>query len=142
MITYDKELPLLPVKRGREKHPMHPSDAPEPLAMRPYCAKCGAANSAQIDLRQQASDLQKQNATLRRTLRDNEEENAALRRQIAEYRRYINKQDEGLAQVIRTTCSAFESYRETVVEATRHATSGEEELRMYGAIDDSGIDHR
>ena len=128
MADYDKELPILPLKR-RQGGPAQrqPVDARQPLAHIPGHEVVASPHSAQIiaTLRQQATELQTQKAALRRTLRQSQEQNAKLQKQIAAYKQYIEKQDEGLALVIGNICSSFENYRESVVEATRQAMEDE-----------------
>lgn len=128
MADYDKELPILPLKR-RQGGPAQRQrlDARQPLAHTPGHEVVASPHAAQIiaTLRQQASELQMQKAALRRTLRQSQEQNAKLQKQIAAYKQYIEKQDEGLALVIGNICSSFENYRASVVEATRQTMEDE-----------------
>lgn len=135
MADYDKELPNLPLKR-RQGGPAQrqPLDTRQLPTHTPGHEVVASPHSAQIiaTLRQQATELQMQKAALRRTLRQSQEQNAKLQKQIAAYKQYIEKQDEGLALVIGNICSSFENYRESVVEATRQAMEDE---RLHGEGD-------
>ncbi|KAJ6440939.1 DnaJ and TPR domain protein [Purpureocillium lavendulum] len=130
MADYDKELPILPLKRRQGgPAPRQPLDTRRPPAHTPGHEMDGSPHSVQIiaTLRQQATELQAQKAALRRTLRQSQEQNAKLQEKVAAYKHYIKKQDEGLASVISSICSSFENYRESVVEATRQAAVGLED---------------
>ncbi|KAJ6445206.1 Na/K ATPase alpha 1 subunit [Purpureocillium lavendulum] len=141
MADYDKELPILPLKR-RQGGPAQrqPLDTRQPLANTPRHEMGASPHSAQIiaTLRQQATELQMQKAALRRTLRQSQEHNGKLQKQIAAYKQYIEKQDEGLALVISSIRSSFENYRDSVVEATRQATVGAEDERLHGEGEGEG----
>ena len=129
-----KQLPPIPEPVHLREQGLDRSVAPRPLILPRQYVK---AQEIIRGLQHQISQLQEQNEALCRFLRAGDAENFVLQQQISSYNQYIKTQDEGLAKVIKTICSAFQGYRETVVEATDQAATAEETMRMTEADTDS-----
>ena len=118
-----KNLPPLPKQADLSGDTLGHANVPRPLVLPRQLAK----NRDTVgELRRQVAQLQEQNVVLCQSVREGDNEIIALRQKISAYKQYIRQQDKGLADVIKTICSAFQGYRETVVEATRQATTAEE----------------
>lgn len=122
-----KKLPPLPKQAS-----LSAPDTDHPIVPRPLVLPTQLARNQENvnELRRQVAQLQEQNAALCQSLREEDNENIALRQQIFAYKQYIKKQDNGLAEVVKTICSAFQGYRETVVGATWQATTAEETVQQ------------
>ncbi len=115
----NKKLPPLPAGDGHD-----PTEAPEPLIIR---RKRQPGWSATAKERNAANDVHRQNALLQAVVRKKDDEIMALKQQVVKQRQYIHEQNMGLAEAMRTTCLAFERYRETATEATRRVGLSEDD---------------